>query len=184
MVILDLSDLARPRVVSRVGWDDGGETHTCLPLPSRDLVIVTDEATTDGCDGPPHRVRLVDISDENRPEVIALCPEPEGDFCERGLRFGAHCLHENRPHSYRSETLMFATYFNAGLRVYDVSDPEAPIEIASYVPACPPGQQAIQVNDVWVGEDHLVYLSDRVEGGVYILEPEPWLTARMAEAAA
>ncbi len=183
MVILNISDLSAPTVISHLNWDEGGETHTCLPLPGRDLVVVTDEATTDGCEGPPHMVRVVDVSDERDPHVLAICPEPEGDFCDRGLRFGAHCLHENRPDSYRSEELMFVTYFNAGLRVYDLADPSSPQEIAAYVPQCPPGQQAIQINDVWVGEDHLVYISDRVTGGVYILEPAAALRARMVEAA-
>lgn len=183
MVILDIGELAAPRPLAHLTWDEGGDTHTCLPLPGRDLVVVTDEATSDGCDGPPHMVRVVDVHDEIRPQVVAICPEPVGDYCRRGLRFGAHCLHENRPHSYRSEELAFVTYFNAGLRVYDLADPAAPVEIASYEPACPTGQEAIQVNDVWVGEDHLIYITDRVNGGVYILEPVPALDARMREAA-
>ncbi len=183
MVILDISDLASPTVISHLNWDEGGETHTCLPLPSRDIVMVTDEATTDGCDGKPHMVRVVDVSDETRPEVIAICPQPEGDFCERGLRFGAHALHENRPGSYRSEEVFFVSYFNAGVRVYDVAEPTAPQDIAHYIPECPPGQQAIQINDVWVGEDNLVYITDRVRGGAYILEPDAALSARMDEAA-
>lgn len=183
MVILDISDLEKPATISHLNWDEGGETHTVLPLPGRDVAVVTDEATTDGCDGPPHMVRVVDISDETAPEVIAICPEPEGDFCDRGLRFGAHCLHENRPGSYRSTRLMFATYFNAGLRVYDVADPAHPVEAGHYIPECPQGQQAIQINDVWVGEDCLVYITDRGRGGVYIIEPDSEMRALMEEAA-
>lgn len=182
MVTLDISDPTDPKLVSQLNWDEGGETHTCLPL-SRNIVVVTDEATSDGCVGPPHMVRVVDISDERDPRVIAIGPEPEGDFCDRGLRFGAHCLHENRPGSYQSNELMFVTYFNAGLRVLDLAEPSSPVEIASYIPECPPGQEAIQVNDVWVGEDRLVYVTDRVTGGVYILRPDAGLDARMAEAA-
>ena len=182
MVILDIADLAEPKIISHLDWDEGGDTHTCLPLPSRDLIAVTDEATADRCEGPPHLVRVIDTADEANPRVLAVCPEPVGDFCDRGLRFGAHCLHENRPASYRSEELLFVTYFNAGVRVYDITDPSAPIEIAWYVPECPLGQEAIQVNDVWVGEDHLVYITDRIGGGVYILEPDDWLSARMSDA--
>lgn len=128
-------------------------------------------------------VRVVDISDETSPEVVSICPVPEGDFCERGLRFGAHCLHENRPDSYRSAEVVFATYFNGGLRVYDVSEPERPRDIAHWIPESPPGQPACQINDVWVGEDLLTYATDRVNGGVYVLEPEPELAERLREAA-
>ncbi len=183
MVILDISDLDRISVVSRLSWQEGGHTHTCLPLPSRDLVVVTDEAVTDGCAGPAHMVRVVDVSDENDPRVAAICPVPEGDFCERGLRFGAHCLHENRPGSYRSDRLVFATYFNAGLRVYDLDTPAAPVEVAHWIPVCPPGQQAAQINDVYVDEDLSIYATDRVNGGVYVLEADPQLTTLMQAAA-
>ncbi len=180
MVILDVADLDNIRVVSRLTWEVGGNTHTALPLPGRDLVVITDEAVTDGCDdAPPHMVRLADVADETAPRVLAVCPVPDGDFCDRGLRFGAHNLHENRPGSYRSADVVFVTYFNAGLRVYDLVDPERPQEIAHWIPACPPGQQAVQINDVWVGDDLLTYVTDRVHGGVYVLEPTPDLARRL-----
>ncbi len=184
MVILDISDMDQISVVSHVQWEVGGHTHTCLPLGDSGLVAVTDEAVTDGCDDDPHMVRLIDVSDERNPEVVAICPIPEGDFCERGLRFGAHCLHENRPGSYQSDQVIFVTYFNAGLRVYDVADPTDPVEIAHWIPDCPPGQRAIQINDVWVGEDLVVFVTDRVKGGVYALEPEDGLRGRLVEASA
>lgn len=182
MVILDIADLDDIRVISHLQWEVGGHTHTCLPMPGRDLVVVTDEAITNECEGDPHMVRVVDISNETKPEVIAICPVPEGDFCERGLRFGAHCLHENRPGSYRSAEVVFATYFNGGLRVYDLAEPARPADIAHWIPECPPDQPACQINDVWVGEDLLVYVTDRVNGGVYILEPDEALADRLREA--
>jgi hypothetical protein len=182
MVILDVADLTDISVVSHLTWDVGGNTHTCMPLRGRDLVVVTDEAVRDGCDDDPHMVRVVDIADETRPRVVATCPVPEGDFCARGLRFGAHCLHENRPGSYRSDHVVFVSYFNAGLRVYDLTDPVQPVEIAHWIPVCPPGQQAAQINDVWVGDDLLIYATDRVNGGVYVLEPEPDLAGSLDRA--
>jgi hypothetical protein len=183
MVVIDISDPAKPSTISRLDWEEGGHTHTCLPLPDRGLVVVTDEAVSEGCDGDRHMVRIVDVSDEANPAVRSICPVPEGDFCERGLRFGAHCLHENRPDSYRSDQIVFVTYFNAGLRVYDISDADDPVEIAHWIPECPPGQAAAQINDVYVAEDHTVYVTDRVNGGVYILSPDLALDARMTEAA-
>ncbi len=183
MVVIDLSDPTTPKTISRLGWEEGGHTHTCLPLPDRDLVVVTDEAITDGCDGDRHMIRVVDISDETAPFVRSICPVPEGDFCDRGLRFGSHCLHENRPNSYRSQELVFATYFNAGLRVYDLADSDDPVEVAHWIPRCPPSQTAAQINDVFVAEDHTVFVTDRVSGGVFILEPDTVLDARMSHAA-
>ncbi len=179
MAILDISTIAKPTLISHLTWEVGGHTHTCLPMPDRDLVVVTDEAVTDGCADDPHMVRIVDVSDDTNPQVLSICPVPEGDFCERGHRFGAHNLHENLPGSYRSQELVFVTYFNAGLRVYDLSDPAAPEEVAHWIPESPPGQEATQINDLYVDSDHTVFVSDRLTGGMYVLQPDPELSARM-----
>ena len=67
---------------------------------------------------------------------------------------------------------MFGTYFNGGIRVHDVSDPYRPEEVAYYVPATPEGSRvgAIQLNDVFVDENRIVYTVDRFTGGLYVLE--------------
>ena len=95
---------------------------------------------------------------------------PQGDYCSRGLRFGPHNLHENRPGTFQSDRIVFVTYFNAGLRVCDTSDPARVVEIASYVPDAPSGQPAIQLNDLLVDRDENIFVTDRVRGGLYILK--------------
>ncbi len=182
LVVLDISDPTAPTDIARLSWDPIGDTHTCMPLPGRDLLVVTDEEVHDACAGGPHYVRVVDISDDTRPSVVSVVPPPEGDFCDRGLRFGPHNTHENRPGSYRSAEVVFVTYFNAGLRVYDLADPTDPVELAHWIPDLPVGQPDVQINDVFVAHDGLVYVTDRVGGGVYVLEPEQALRSRMEEA--
>ena len=181
MVVLDVSDLANPTMLTRLEWG-GGATHTCLPLPGRGLVVVTDEQQHDGPDAPERTIRIVDVSGE--PAVLAKVPAPAGDFARLPLRFGAHNLHENRAGSYRSERIVFATYFSAGVRVYDLTDPEAPAEIAHWVGAAPPGQPVSQANDLWVQEDGLVWVTDRIGGGLTALRPDPTLRDRIDEARA
>jgi hypothetical protein len=178
-----VADPARPRRIGHLAWSPGGDTHTCMPLPGRSLVVCTDEAISPRCREPAKLVRVVDVADRAAPRMAGTCPEPVGDFCERGLRFGPHNLHENRPGSYRSASLVFVTYFNAGLRVYDLADPAAPGEVASYVPATPPEQEAVQLNDLFVDRDGLVYVTDRVSGGLYVLAPDEPLAALMRERA-
>ena len=158
-------------LISSLSWPEGGHshTHTALPLGSRSLLAVTDEAIEPNCDGAPKNVHLVDISDERHPREISRFPVPVGDYCGRGLRFGPHNVHENRPGTFQSDRIVYVTYFNAGLRVYDTSDPLQVREIACYVPEAPPGQPAIQFNDVLVTSDRLVFVTDRVRGGLYIL---------------
>jgi hypothetical protein len=183
LVVLDLVDVTRPRPLARLAWEPGGGTHTCLPLPGRGLVVVTDEQVRDGPGAEPRLVRVVDVSDPSAPRVLSTCPEPGAEFADRPLRYGPHNLHENRAGSYRSARVVLATYFNAGLRAYDVADPEHPVEVASWVPPAPAGQGAPQTNDLWVEEDGRVWLTDRFAGGLDCLEPEPALAELLREAA-
>jgi hypothetical protein len=44
--------------------------------------------------------------------------------------------------------------------------------VGYFVPPAPPGQEAPQINDVFVDEPRLIYLSDRYNGGMYIVEYE------------
>jgi len=101
-----------------------------------------------------------------------------------GARFGAHNLHENRPGSYVSDSLIFATYFSAGLRVYDVDDARNPREVAHWVGVPAAGKPAVAANDLFVGSDGLVYVTDRVGGGLAILRPTRELATLMEERAA
>jgi hypothetical protein len=68
------------------------------------------------------------------------------------------------------------------VRVYDLADPAQPVEVAQWVPDPPPGQEAPQVNDVFVEESGLVWATDRIGGGLYALEPVDGLAALMQEA--
>ncbi|HVR89274.1 MAG TPA: hypothetical protein VHG53_06985 [Candidatus Limnocylindria bacterium] len=159
--------------LSALGWasESGGHphTHTALPLGDRPFLVVTDEAIEPGCAGGRKDVHVIDISDELLPRAVSRFPVPKGDYCTRGLRFGPHNLHENRPGTFQSDTLVFVTYFNGGLRVFDVADPLDPTEIAAYVPEAPPGQATIQLNDVLVSADGLIFVTDRLHGGLYVL---------------
>ena len=166
MVVLDVADITRPKLLARLEWG-GGDTHTCLPLPGRKLVAVTDEQLVDG-DAEPRLVRVVDVTDPAAPRVVGLCPEPRRHHAE--LRFGPHNLHENRAGSFRSERFVFATFFSGGLVAYDLGDPAAPRIAAHWQPATPPGQAAPQTNDLFLDADGLVWVTDRVGGGLDVLE--------------
>jgi hypothetical protein len=171
LFILDISDRAHPKTISQLSWlGEGSCTHTTQPLPGRKLLVTTDEAVVDFCADAPKRIRVIDIADERNPRIVGICPPPEGDYCERGGWSGPHNLHEHRQGTFRSEQIVFATYFNAGLRVYDIADPAAPREIAYFVPDPPPGQRFMQFNDLVVDERGLVYATDRLDGGLYVIE--------------
>ena len=64
------------------------------------------------------------------------------------------------------------TFFNGGVRAFDISNPyqprKSPISFRARPNSSPVG--AIQINDVWVDERGIVYAVDRFAGGLYILE--------------
>jgi len=176
-IILDIADKAHPRLVAR--WDYQppfpGFCHTLLPLLDRGLLVVSDESVADGAKDWPKVVWILDIHEETKPVPISTCPlPPVKTFARRGGRFGAHNLHENRPApgTWISEDVIVGTFFNGGVRAFDVSDPFRPTEVAWAVPPAPRKSRAkaIQLNDVFVDERQIVYTVDRLIGGLYIYE--------------
>lgn len=176
-VILDISDPTHMRLVSQ--WRNAppmkGFTHTYLPLFSRGLAVVADESIKPAAQDWPKLLWVVDISDEGHPLPIATCQvtEPERYF-DRGGRFGAHNLHENYPHAYsfQSDRFVVGTFFNGGLRAFDLKDAYRPEEVAVFVPETPQDSpvSAVQVNDVFVDERAIAYVAERYTGGLYVVE--------------
>ena len=178
----DLSDPPNPKLLSHRNYAPpfGGGAHTPLPLPKRKLLALADEATSANCANGLAYTWLIDVRDPSNPVSIATLPTPaEEDFCAKGAKFGPHNLHENRPGALQSEELLFATYHNAGLRIYDIRDAFAPKQVGYYVP--PPPERivdqrpnpakAIQSCDVFVDTNGVMYLTD-TNAGLYILQYE------------
>jgi hypothetical protein len=109
--------------------------------------------------------------------------ESSGNFCSRGGRFGAHSSNESMAPVFYKKLAMIA-FFNAGLRVIDVRDPYSPKEIAHFIPSITEstdkrcvqveGTQrckvAIQTNNVETDERGYIYIVDRANTGLHILE--------------
>jgi hypothetical protein len=172
LVILDIADPTTPQFVSNLNWGEGksGATHTALPLTGRDLVVVADESIVPGRGDIEKQVRVVDVADPYSPVVLSSLPLPGGDFWDRGGRYGPHNLAEPRPGTRKETDRVYLTCFNAGLRVYDLTDPSQPTEVAHYVPDPMPGVDVPQTDDVTVTEAGLVLLTDRAGGGLTVLE--------------
>jgi hypothetical protein len=176
IVILDISDMAEPRLVSRLDYHPPfpGFTHTVVPLFGRDLLVVTDEATGDEGLDWPKLLWIVDVRLETNPVIIGTAPIPDGfeELQRVGGRIGAHNIHENdpQPGSAKLQNTVVATWFSAGLRVYDIRDPFRPQEIAAFLPETPSGQRGCRISDVFVDDRGLIFAADRAKGGIYVLE--------------
>ena len=158
----------------------------------RDFIVVTDEAIQKECLEGRQMVWFVDVTTESKPFGVAswTVPEKSGNFCTRGGRFGTHSSNESTTPIYYKR-VMFFSHFNAGVRALDVRDPFNPKEIAYYIPGMtkdtvvletPVAMQgklpfteaskkrAIQTNNVEVDDRGYIYIVDRANTGMHILE--------------
>jgi hypothetical protein len=123
-------------------------------------------------------VWVFDNRDPSNPAIISTFPQPpEADYKSKGGHFGPHNLHENRPCSFVSDKLIFTTWQNAGIRVFDIADAKAPVEVGALVPPAPtrmadhrPNRtRVIQTADIFVDAAGLIYVTD-YNAGLYVLE--------------
>lgn len=137
-------------------------------------------------------IEMFDVSDPTDPVMIAVFPYPEvpenfpyKNFNYCGMDYpgplGPHNLHEpmsHKPWLENRKDRVYDSYFHAGLRVYDVSDPFVPKEIAYFIPPNPekPLWELEMANkplgtaeDVVVDDRGYIYLNT-MHDGVYILK--------------
>lgn len=192
-VILDVSDPVNPTLVSRLeigaAFSSQIAMHTAVPRTDLGLLLVNTEAIEERSREPYNFAGIVDIAEENTPRLMSLLPipvpEPDApypNFSLRGGRFGPHNQHHPQagdPSLFNSNDIMFLTWFNAGLRVYDIRDPYLPREVGHYLPADPierrgplPRDLVTQSEDVVVDARKNVYLSDK-NHGLHILAFDP-----------
>jgi len=187
LTVLDIADPAKPQLLAWRNTDPpfGGGTHSPLPLPDRNLLVLADEPTSANCADGLRYIWLYDIREPRNPVSIATFPQPaDADYCAKGGNFGPHNLHENRPGAFQSSRLIFATYYNAGVRAYDIANPFQPREVGFYVPLNPtrmldprPGRpQVIQSCDCYVDRQGLMYVTDP-NAGLNILQFQGELAA-------
>lgn len=153
----------------------------------RELLLVVSEATANYCaDQVRHLTFLVDITDPGRPQSVSTfqVPAASGRFCDRGGRFGPHASNEEFGAPF-FQKLSFISYFNGGVRAVDVRDPYNPKDAAFYIPSvnantdlrCAPYQgqanvcaRAVQTNNVATDDRGYVYIADRANSGLHILQ--------------
>jgi hypothetical protein len=188
-----VDDLIAPQVGRlTMSPDQGG--HTSLPIfglaprslqdipQKRDIVGLASEA---GDCSSHHWSFIVDVTTENSlgvrqdpwqgPMVLSTlwvdphsgAKYPRGDYCFRGQRFGVHSSEENFHNPFYGK-VTFTSYFNAGVRAWDIRNPQGPVEVGFYVPAAP--NDTYMTNNVEVDNRGYIYIVDRIGNGMDILQ--------------
>jgi hypothetical protein len=164
----------------------------------RDVVLLASESTADLCDEAPHWSFIVDVTVENSkadsagpplrraqknpwqgPMVLSTMSVdpsagekwPRGNYCTRGARYGVHSSEENFRNPFYGK-VTFLAYFTGGVRAWDIREPQAPVEVAFYVPESnaltePAGYMT---NNLEVDNRGYVLAVDRNGAGLDILE--------------
>ena len=162
---------------------------------TRDFVVITNESLANRCQENRQLVYIADVSDANNVTKGAKLfnvsnfqvPEDRGPhkpgFCAVGGRFGSHSSNESFTPIYDGR-VMFFSWFNAGVRAVDIRDPFNPVEIGFYIPATTANTEercqtingvqecavVIQTNNVDVDDRGYIYIVDRANTGMHILE--------------
>lgn len=168
-VIFDTSEVqqrkpnARMKVISKTVFNDGSLAQHTIPIKvgGKPYLVHVDEAGSAGLSDPkaaqgacalgksPYPMaRIFDISDETKPALVSRlqleihdtknCAETTADIVGLTIfSYGSHyCSVDNRENA----TALACSYFNSGIRVFDIRDPAHPKEIAYYNPASAPAR--------------------------------------------
>jgi hypothetical protein len=154
--------------------------HTVVPVPERELLLVNTEAIADRSEDPNIFAGVVDAHHERAPRLLSIFPVPAPgpgapypNFSRRGGRFGPHNQHHPQTSGdlFHSDHLVFMTWFNAGVRVFDTTDPYLPREVAWYLPDDPTERRGVlpktlvtQSEDILVDARGNAFFTDKNHG--------------------
>jgi hypothetical protein len=207
VVILDISDISKPKLIGQLTVSPPFGTnipvHDVMPIPGKSLLFTHAEGTGGGdtpdgalaCKGALFLTGLIDIKDPTKPKLVSTFPTPVPpkdapytDFCDKGGRFGPHNTNilQHNPDVEKQADLIYLTYFNAGLRIFDIKDPRLPKETGWFIPPTPTTRRmpapydklVSQTEDVLVDTRSNIYITNK-QWGLFILrytgpgEPAP-----------
>jgi hypothetical protein len=169
--IIDVSDIGRPRTLSRFEYDPAftEPTHTFLKVPhaisGKQIAVSTEEERAHrGVDaGKPHSpLRTWDVSDPTQPKLLHsyYLAESATPYPADKIRFGTHQLRER----VDKDNLLYVTWFGGGLRIMDINDPANPKERGYFIPKPGDGLSAPETNDVAKDHRGLLWVTDKQRG--------------------
>lgn len=158
-------------VGARLAAPPGGNVHSAVQVPGKDLLLLTDERYPPACPYGP--ARLADISDLAQPRAVGALSSPENDPATcRASPVGTYTSHNPT----LVGDLALVTWYSSGLQVFDLADPGNPKRLTEFRPsASEPGQRDRQLGATlamtWsypIVRDGLIYVAD-INQGLYVL---------------
>lgn len=172
-VFIDISDPAEPTFISRTEYPAGadGDTHSVALARGGNLLLTADEdfSPIEGGDATWGFLRIWDIKRMKEPVQVGTFATPDA---LSGRTDGFYSIHN----PFVRGNTAYVSWYSNGLRVVDISKPENPREIASFVPPGVPDPFGFfpAVPIVWgVHIDRSLILLSDINGGLYVLKHVP-----------
>ncbi len=190
LIILDIKDKAHPKQLSRLDMsppmaDTYFGVHNVITMDSRKLLVCMNEGTGEPRSKAQMTGWVVEYADPAKPVIQSILPIPPNQDMDRPARFGPHNAHENHPNGLIDDWMLYISWFNRGVRVFDLSDPRHPVEAGFFEPpdpkermdartwsgkpGDPDGSELSSLNHVYVDKRGYIYASG-YNDGLYILE--------------
>jgi hypothetical protein len=163
MIVLDVSEPSAPRFVGRFAEpaDAEGNTHSVAIAHNGDLALVADETMA-----PPWgHLRLLDLQDPAEPVQIGMFETPSSNAGRPGGPLTWYSIHHPLVDD-RDSNRAYLAWFSDGVRVVDITNGTAPVELASWVPP----QNPLVWNVALMGD--LLLVAD-INNGLYVLSRLP-----------
>lgn len=194
LIILDVSDIQarvadpQPEVVSTLEWDEMSIPQVPLPvtIDGTPYLIEIDEFSrgpSSAADAPVGAGRIIDISDETEPTVVSHLRLEVNNPEQRAASMGdpgtsspiqGYTGHYCSVPSDVDPGIVACTFVASGLRIFDVSDPLEPTEIAYFnkptggtLPTDHPSSYAMSASAFVPERDEIWYLDGN--SGLHVL---------------
>ena len=186
--------------IGRLDMNPMHGAHTTMPLgkfkiaefakdkegAERDIVMIVGEVYANECGAPRQMVFFADVTIESKPMIVSnfTAPaQPRRSSARAAAASASHASNESTAPVFYQK-LTFITYFNAGVRAVDVRDPFNPKEVGYFIPSITEATEkrcikvdgkdrckvAIQSNNVETDDRGYIYVVDRSNTGMHILE--------------
>ncbi|MCH8246262.1 MAG: hypothetical protein IH951_07625 [Bacteroidetes bacterium] len=134
LTLVDISEKRNPKLLSR--WENHDSEGK--PAPCHNVEIHDDFVYCTGLWWSDRGLVILDISDPTSPKEVAVAPTPEvagpeGEDLPRWAQPGVY-MHDIylQLHPMLGRLFGYAAWWDAGLRVYDLTDPTSPLEVANW----------------------------------------------------
>jgi hypothetical protein len=188
MYVVDISDPAKLRTVGKVevpvavaGTE--GDNIDVTKAEKTGIIYFSGYPLNDDCYEPYKEIYAIDVKDPAHPKVVGTLPRPTPpkdapftDYCQRRGSFGpkrtGYWINTGTP----NDKYLIYAFYNAGMQIFDVSDPAKPTIAGYFVPkmidakmplpkganhAVPPPTHGVFIewdrNLVWVFTNHGFY---------------------------